>query len=166
MLWLVVSLGIVTTFLPNTVTFLSSSDKGPWKILCLRFVKYLWYLLHVRGKNTCLTLVRYFHKFPPFQFSLLFATKSCLEEKVTLSASPLNQILVFLYIKCSFHVFESLVVTNQKQICNVSVMPEQFLQQKLQRTCLKYVYVVKVSLYYICPRLAEPHGSKYITFIW
>lgn len=37
---------------------LSSSDKGPWFSLCLRFVKYLWYLVHVRGKNACLTLVR------------------------------------------------------------------------------------------------------------
>lgn len=32
---------------------------------------------------------------------------------------------------------------NQKQICLVTVMPEQFLQEKLQRTWLKYVYVVK-----------------------
>jgi len=44
------------------------------------------------------------------------------------------QILVFLYRKCSFHVFESLVVMNQKQSFNVIVVPEQFFQQKLQRT--------------------------------
>lgn len=63
------------------------------------------------------------------------------------------QILVFLYIKCSFHVFELLVVMNQKQICNISVMPEQFLQQKLQRTCLKYIVIY---IYFFSVSTAEP----------
>lgn len=81
---------------------------------------------------------------------LHFRFPSCLPQRVVWNKRwhflPLfMQILVLLYIKCSFCVFELLVVMNQKQICNISVMPEQFLQQKLQRTCLKYTYIVKVS---------------------
>lgn len=38
----------------------------------------------------------------------------------------------------------------QKQICSAVVMPEQFLQQELQRTWLKYMYVVKVAKSVLC----------------